>query len=91
MPCETCGHTLASLPYMAMEVKQFHCDRCGTLVIEYPGGHRDVYRPKLVDRCRDFEADMAADVTRATHDAVMRFWQRGITESIRLPEDRRAT
>jgi hypothetical protein len=76
MPCPTCYHTME-----ACTITISHCPRCGTMVMDH-----DVYIPRLVDRCRQFEevilpknnmTPMAAD------------WRRlGIAESINIPANR---
>lgn len=86
--CPNCSHTMHSLGFGGY----FWCPRCGTLrrVIRDADGDfvdNDDNRPKLVDRCREFEGDaptMFGDAWTGAH------WDRlGIAESINRPEDRK--
>lgn len=63
MPCPTCSATLAKLAETNDGDRIFyHCERCGTVAVQDAGDpperrpFGDVYVPKLVERCRAFEA-----------------------------------
>ncbi len=63
-------------------LRHFQCPRCGTMVAEYNDGHRNVYVPKLVERCREYQSTQLL----GEH---LRIWNvLGIAESIRKPEER---
>lgn len=86
--CPTCSHTLAILATGPRTYR--HCDRCGTVVAVDASGHIDIYRPKLVDRVRDFVATggrgtMASAIVEIVKGIMHRA---GIIESIWRPEDR---
>jgi hypothetical protein len=60
----------------------FHCGRCGTVK---DGGN--VYVPKLVERCREFQKRFDEPVCTPERD--YSDWNRlGVRESINLPENR---
>lgn len=81
MSCSTCGNTMGSLGG-----SQFHCPRCGTYVNAAIGDPK-VYVPKLVDRCRAFEADALPKENIGQY--YRNTWrQLGIAESIQAPERR---
>lgn len=88
MACPTCSHTMASIGDVAAR-RVFHCERCGTVKIEtYTGDPQnwrvEVYTPKLVERCREFEQQLNVVTTSA------RNWRTlGIAESINTPENRK--
>ncbi len=96
MDCPTCSHTLARICTEAGTVEHYHCERCGTAVAEYPDGRRNVYAPKLVERCRAFEGGLRRPPgERHTADEIFgglqTTWRTlGIAESIRAPADRPA-
>lgn len=73
----TCDHTMDSLGY-----GWYHCPRCGTAKFA-----DDVYVPKLVTRCREFEKSLTG------HCAVHMYeWHvLGIDESINVPSGRKET
>lgn len=75
MPCDTCGHTLALIGNDEDGCATRHCERCGTLVVERIT-RRDVYVPKLVERCRQY---------RANHPVALSWDSLGIAEAIRPP------
>lgn len=62
------------------------CERCGTVKVTYSNGRVEVYRPKLVDRCRRIldgvRPGESVEIDAGTLDRL------GITESIYPPEDR---
>ncbi len=90
MSCPTCDGTMATLCKQPGSTA-FLCDRCGTVVRIYsadPNGYRDVYVPKLVERCREFEMNHLAEHTISAKD--FRAWTGlGIAESINTPENRK--
>lgn len=87
MPCPSCGHTLARICTEAETVDHWHCERCGTMVARYPNGHENVYVPKLVERCRQFEqAEIRA--LDPLHPAPKLWHRLGIAESINVPSNR---
>jgi ribosomal protein S27E len=68
MPCPTCSHTLATL-VQAEGLNYRHCERCGTVIVEPAGfGWTSIYRPKLVDRCREFRAQAASGLSARAAD-----------------------
>lgn len=85
MSCPTCGHTLASITsHMqgpADSISIWHCERCGTLAVSHGGIKLEVYRPKLVDRCRDYAAENKSFLG-------LGWVALGIFESIRPPGER---
>jgi len=84
MSCTTCGHTLGCLCNDVGVERIDLCERCGTVVVTR-GDWSEVYVPKLVERCRQFED--RHPVFTGGDEAL---WHTlGIAESIRLPEDRR--
>lgn len=71
MACDTCGHTMQSA---APSI--WWCPRCGSLKTGAPFAFE---RPKLVDRCREFEKLIGPIAMNVG-------WVRlGIAESIREP------
>ena len=79
MPCETCGHTMQRLGGQE-NLRQFWCQRCGTLKTEYPERHV-TEAPRLVQRCRNFGGAVLNDKMQVE-------WSRfGIAESISNPLD----
>ncbi len=78
MPCPTCDHTLTMLCPDEQGRRYYYCDRCGTVVV----GERDVYRPTLVDRCREFAATLNLSELTDLWDTL------GIAESINTPDNR---
>jgi endogenous inhibitor of DNA gyrase (YacG/DUF329 family) len=87
MPCPTCGGTLALLCLDRDDERYYHCGRCGTIVT----GEQDVYRPRLVDRCRAFLPALRSHPQSGVISlgSIEDTWQHlGIAEAIDLPEDR---
>lgn len=85
MACPTCSHTLAKLCEVDRN-KYFHCERCGTIVVEHSNAWETVYVPRLVERCREFHRQAVAQKTDRTADV----WRRvGIAESIQPPGERK--
>lgn len=83
MPCPTCDHTLAQIASVPEAVRVFHCERCGTAVVEFQVVRRqDTYVPKLVERCRQFRAAMTDGADACEFDRL------GVTESIYPPDQR---
>lgn len=88
MACPTCDHSMASINDVAA-YRIFVCERCGTVKTDtYTGDpknwHTQIYVPKLVERCREFEG-MLTLVTSGDAGP----WRRlGIAEAINLPENR---
>jgi anaerobic ribonucleoside-triphosphate reductase len=75
MACEACGHSMQLLA-----AKWFWCPRCGSI---YDGLFPQHTPPKLVERCRNFEA-WARSLGAA--DIINNQWQAtGIAESITPP------
>jgi len=76
MSCPTCSHTLQCIGGFT-----WWCPRCGTIV------QRDIlkttYVPKLVSRCREFQAKDLLTAHISDHWKIL-----GIRESINLPEAR---
>ena len=86
--CPTCGHTMAKLCVSQQGDSHFHCERCGTVVVETGDtiDPRDVYVPKLVERCREYEGEFDKENIAQFYRNT---WNRlGIRESIHSPEDR---
>ena len=81
MSCVTCTHTM-DLIGEADRCRYYHCPRCGTMFVKSDGSQADRWwAPKLVERCREFEATLGP--------AWGALWHRlGIKESIHRPEDR---
>lgn len=82
MTCNTCGHTMQSI------ADAVHwCPRCGSMKrrnLHTVEQKTDSHVPKLVARCRAFEAE-GWPVNGSCTEA----WKRlGISESINLPEAR---
>lgn len=70
MSCPTCDHNMQQIGEAG---SGFWCPRCGTIQVRLI-----VYRPKLVDRCREMEDKL---ITSELHK-----WQRlGIHKSIQIP------
>lgn len=74
MACNVCDHTMESIVDGV-----FWCPRCGA----YKKG-TETHRPKLIERCRAFEAEMRAKLGYAVADWVTL----GIAESIDRPGGR---
>ena len=87
MACPTCDHTMESLGEFAGR-RHFRCPRCGTLRTVDPTGYTVDYRPKLVDRCRKFEAWCAAGHGLRDTNVCREWTSLGIAESINPPEQR---
>ena len=94
MSCPTCDHTLAVL-VVNHPLRYSLCQRCGTVVVEdlqkreadWDVGQRNVYVPKLVERCREFGKRFFEPVCDPAQDRAD--WHTlGIAESINRPEDR---
>ncbi len=85
MSCPTCDHTMEFICRQTEVLRHFQCPRCGTMVAEYDNGQRNVYVPKLVERCRVFSKALG----NATGKNLAVSWQTlGIAESIYTPEER---
>ena len=89
MSCPTCDATMEGLGEWGGR-KHWHCPRCGTLrtiCVDGEGnstGYVEDYRPKLVDRCRQFAGRLPVAAS-----APAGLWQRlGIAESINVPAER---
>ncbi len=84
MACPTCDHTMSQLG-ISIRMARFWCQRCGTMTIYDTVENRttDIYTPKLIERCREFEKThvLGSDNVSAWHIL-------GIEESINLPQDR---
>lgn len=92
MPCPTCDHTMAQTHTNATEIL-YGCPRCGTITINSstdPSRVIAVYVPKLIDYCRELQAQVVAD--RKNHvgaESLLGILHRlGISEAINLPKDR---
>lgn len=86
--CPTCSATLEKLCH-ADGKDYWHCPRCGTNVVEHvASGWRDIYEPKLVDRCRKFGEYLARYVPGQGETLPQCSHRLGIAESIANPEDR---
>ncbi len=86
MTCPTCDHTMEFICRQTEVLRHFQCPRCGTMVAEYNDGHRNVYVPKLVERCREFENEFPKENIAQYYRNT---WKRlGISESIHTPEER---
>ena len=89
MSCKTCGHTMHKLG-TEDTVDFFWCPRCGSIKRTGWGGFEEP--PKLVERCREFIAEMGDDVKHSRGFFpvdVKKVWHRlGIGESILPPEQR---
>lgn len=87
MSCPTCRGTMAAFS-KALGSMDFLCDRCGTVRRVYSSGEPDdVYVPKLVERCREFEANEMPKENIAQY--YRNAWKRlGIAEAINPPERR---
>lgn len=81
MSCSTCGCSMAMI-FNATRHKAYHCPRCGTIRSERLG-HEDVYVPKLVERCRQFEDCLHVN----THQG-KQWLSLGVEEAIHPPEAR---
>ncbi len=81
MSCTTCGDTLYGVGTAAV----WHCPRCGTLLMA-SGDHMDIFVPKLVKRCREFERIIPTIIVGPAWDSEWRGL--GIAESINLPGER---
>jgi hypothetical protein len=87
MSCPTCDHTLAFVCRQPDSLRVFHCTRCGTLVALDASGDEHATRPKLVDRCREFEKTFPPGNPPSV--SYSREWLAlGIAESIHRPEER---
>ena len=81
MPCPTCSETLQALNAIVK-----WCPRCGTILTSPNTTRTDIERPKLVQRCRDYESLVkAAD---RIEEPLTAWKQAGVDEAINLPEDR---
>lgn len=95
MPCPNCDHTMQCLA--VVDGGRVHwCPRCGTvrhndIAHQHPDMPDRVYTPKLVERCRKFDADLGDDPTQCSTVALIRRDLKtvGVTESIYLPADRK--
>lgn len=93
MPCPTCDHTLEALGYCDGGTI-YHCPRCGTIQHgnQFVDAPPRIYVPKLVERCREFIAEVGDDKKHCRGFFpidVKQHWHRlGIAESINKPEDR---
>ena len=82
MSCKTCDHTMVCLGQIQDGDRYFWCPRCGSLKRVVPadvGGGEDTDAPRLVDRCREFEAWCPQGDKWVTM---------GIAESIHVPGER---
>lgn len=80
--CPTCSHTLQALFGIGGRMC-FWCPRCGTLRIT-SGDHTDDEAPKLVARCRKFEATIGGVCAEHAHQ-----WHAlGIREAINVSANR---
>ena len=86
MACPTCDHTMQRLNG-DVNMFYFWCPRCGTLV-ENSRGELTQEAPKLVNRCREFEAScyQASGWRDTSH--YKRWVSIGIAESINVPTER---
>ncbi len=84
MPCPTCSHTMEAFAGGGPEdeLTRFLCPRCGTVKVTEPDVPDEIYVPKLVERCREFQATLGPLLNGT-------IWCRlGIAESINTPERR---
>lgn len=85
MFCPTCSHTMEGIGESQGDVIRL-CPRCGTVRIEDSADNPTVYVPKLVERCRSYEAEFDKENIAQFYRVT---WHRlGIQESINLPENR---
>lgn len=92
MPCPTCDHTMQNIASRHGE-PVFWCPRCGTIMFTKPlfEGEKLDECPKLVKRCREFEAHERDDLAQGfemAKETLFRLHQLGIAKSIHKPEDR---
>lgn len=88
MSCPNCDHTVAVVIQTALTA-MFHCERCGTMLIKhlYAEVPMDVYTPKLVERCRRFEASFPPGNPPTV--SYSDYWRMcGIHEAINTPDRR---
>lgn len=78
MSCPTCSHTLESCTLTIS-----HCPRCGTMVMD-----DRPYVPKLVARCREFEAWCKEAHGWKDTNHYKKWHSTGIEETINAPENR---
>jgi len=84
MSCPTCGHTMHGIGEVPAVGGQpaFWCPRCGTLIDHSHDSIGDA--PKLVQRCRTFEATLAGVCAEHLYQ-----WKAsGVAESINTPQNR---
>lgn len=88
MSCPTCGHAMTAL-HQSRKSLTWVCDRCGTIKRNYRGSDfEDIYVPKLVERCREYEKGLL-DCGTPSPSYLGEDWQRlGIADAINKPEDR---
>ena len=85
MACPTCGHTMACLADLPHWSQAAYCPRCGTVSVKTFRDDQvirtEVYAPKLVERCRQFEKLVIEGYSKGPE-----CWNGlGIAESIRPP------
>lgn len=90
MPCPACSHTMQKLEPTAEAIAFWWCPRCGTLST-LRGTHFSHDVPRLVERCRQYDAQRIAQDRPGARDyprhypAVALWHSLGIEESI-FPE-----
>jgi hypothetical protein len=96
MSCTTCGHTLEGIGHRKFH-RFFYCHRCGTLVEEHrsdEAGPSQEWRllsvavPKLVGRCRSFEAWCKEGIGWTDTNVFKQWTGIGIAESVNTPDNR---
>lgn len=83
MSCPTCSHTMQCL-WNDDGDGVFHCPRCGTVQWFEDSHPTKVIVPKLVERCRTFEAT----ITGVCAEHSFQWKSLGVAESIYRPEER---
>lgn len=91
MACPTCDHTMQLIGEPDGAGQRYWCPRCGTLRTIGKYGGDDV--PKLVERCQEFERNLAPAVHPGNdaHGHMERWESIGIAEAINLPDARPTT